>query len=56
MANKYYVYRNLNDPTDVVVLDGEQVTLGIYELVAGPMAREAAEKKAAELKKGKAAE
>lgn len=55
-AKQYYVYRNLNDPADCIVINGDEVALGIYEEAAGPFkSREEAERKADELRRQKSA-
>lgn len=55
--DRYYVYQNLNDSTDVIVLDGEQVSIGIYQLAGGPFStKEEAERRADELRKGRSAD
>lgn len=49
-AIQWYVYRNLNDASDVIVASSEVMVAGIYELVAGPFDTEkAARKEAAKL-------
>lgn len=35
-AKRWFVYENLNDPKDLLVLDEDQVVIGIYSLVGGP--------------------
>jgi len=51
-SQQFYVFQNLNDPADCIVITGDEVALGIYELAAGPFSsREEAERKADELRR-----
>lgn len=44
-VREYYIYRNLNDPSQVVVASERELVAGTFEMVAGPFAsREIAEK------------
>lgn len=36
MARKWYVYENLNNPSDRLVLSDDQIVAGIYTIVGGP--------------------
>ena len=44
-VREYYVFRNLDDPSEVVVASERELVAGTFEMVAGPYSsREIAEK------------
>ena len=36
MTHKWYIYENLNNPSDRLVLSDDQIVAGVYTIVGGP--------------------
>ena len=52
-AKKWYVYENLNDRSDRLVLSEDKVVAGIYAIIGGPFDSKEEAKKFLKRKQGK---